>query len=536
VSPVDRVGRLVCAIAAAVLVLGAETALAQAPNIELHELDFYIHVDTLGPDPIATYQAAIDDALGDAQRILQGEQGPVDSPCCSELIRNNSLTQFGTTLDGRDVIDFDNDLAALQAVAGGQPAVFIVDALSMCGGAPAMGAIGCAEAPGGISVVTLGALDRDLFGTTLAHERGHNTGLDHVPNPCDLMRALAGGSCMPAADCTIFRNAATSTSVESCVCFADATSKRADGDACDDGFAGICSGGVCGPIGESASAGLVAAVDPSGGVFFDDLASGSGLTGDWQLDAIFGGGAIPNGLAYAADRGVLYAVQVAGLDGELLEIDPSTGSVTSTTTLTGLPGLISLAYDPGGAGAADDRLLAVDRQPESGVDQIEALVEIDPDDGSATQICQLLDNSNATSFGFFSGLAFDTANDRLLVFEIAVAPGNCPNTLIEHPNDPTVFLSRNPAALGYSADAGLVYLIGNQVSLQTLFTEVDVGVSPDPAVSTTLGIDSMSVGGLAVMPVPEPSSRALAPAALLALFWLRRARRYSTAMRPTPSS
>ena len=301
--------------------------------------------------------------------------------------------------------------------------------------------------------------------------------------------------------------------------------------------------------------GLVGYVIGSGNY---ELATGSGLTGDWQLEATFGAGAIPNGLAYAADRGVLFAVQVAGNDGELLEIDPATGGVTRTTTLGGLPGFISLAYDPGGAGAADDRLLAVDRQvciPPAGMQaclappimeeedcgtQIEELIEIDPDDASVNTLCVLLTNSCVTNFGFFSGLAFDAGNDQLVgAGEAGVLPIPLPSCALGGALPapaPSANLARSQAALGYEASSGLVHMIGNQVVSQTLFTEIDFGASPDPAVSTTLGIDSMAVGGLAAMPVPEPGPRALAPAALLALAWLRRARRYPTSIRPTPSS
>jgi hypothetical protein len=182
---------LAAAIVALSSLIFATQAAAQAPSIELHEIDFYVHVDTLGATPIGDYQTAIDDALVDARLILQGEQGPADSPCCTELTRPSSLVTFGTTGDGLDVIDFGNDLATLRGVAGtGVDAVFIVDAISHCGGVPSPGAIGCAETPGDIEVITLGALDRDLLGATVAHERGHNANLLHsMGSDCDMMRA-----------------------------------------------------------------------------------------------------------------------------------------------------------------------------------------------------------------------------------------------------------------------------------------------------------------------------------------------------------
>lgn len=523
-------------------VFGASVSSAQAPSLALHGLDFYVHVDTLafGSDLLSDYQAAIDDALIDARLILQGEQGPVDSPCCTELTRLVAVTPFGSPGDGLHMIDFGADLPALRAAAGGRDAVFIVDALSFCGGIPAASAIGCAETGGAIQVVTLGAIERDLLGATIAHERGHNAGLDHVTaNDCDMMQPMAGGACLPAEDCVGYRLIATH-SEGTCPCLADAASKLADGSACVEGaLDGSCSGGLCGDNSGEAAAVLVGAVDPLGGLVFDQLATGSGLTGDWQLEATLGGGAIVTGLAYAADRGVLYGVGVAGSDGELIEIDPVSGSFNRTIPLAGLPGLISLAYDPGGAGSADDRLLAVDRQPLlSGPMQIEELIEIDPDDGTFGSLCSLATNSHETALGFYSGLAYDAANDRLLgsggggLFEID--PVDCAQSEIDHPGTApkeTINLARFPGALGYSAAAERVFMFGNQSGSRTLFTVTDAGAVPAPQVSSTLGVDSMTPGGLAAMPIPEPPAGLLGLSALLTLTGLRR---HSTAMRPTP--
>ena len=117
----------------------------------------------------------------DARLILQGTQGPADAPCCTELVPATALTLFGSPGDGLDMIDFDADLPALRAIAGGAPAVFLVTALTTCGGVMAPTAVGCAETPscasppGTVSVVTLGALSLDLLGAAITHERGHNS-------------------------------------------------------------------------------------------------------------------------------------------------------------------------------------------------------------------------------------------------------------------------------------------------------------------------------------------------------------------------
>jgi hypothetical protein len=540
--------RLLEAIALLTTTIVATAATAQSPSLTIHQLDFYVHVDTLASSTLdlAGFQAAIDDAMVDARLILQGEHGPVDAPCCTELRRPNAVATFGVSGDMLDVIDFTNDLAALQAAAGGREAVFIVDALSFCGGVPAAGAIGCAETPGQIQVVTTGALERALLGTTVAHERGHNAGLDHItPNTCDMMQAIAGGSCLPVADCADYRGIGAATA-DTCACHADAVSKLADGSLCTDGgLSGVCSGGVCGESGGEASTRLVAAADPAGGALFDSLVSGSGLTGDWQVETTIGSNDFPTGLAYAPERSTLYGVRTASAsDGELLEIDPTSGAVMRRTTLPGLPGLISLAWDPGAAGPADDRLLAVDRQPQVGDSQIEELIAIDPDDGAVSPVCELVNNSQETSQGFFSGLAYDAANGTLLgngqagLFEISEGSPNCGLAGIDHPGTSSaVNLARGPGALGYSDETGLVFLLGSQSGGQTLYTLVDAGAAPAPFVSTTYGVDTMTLGGLAAMPVPEPGAGPLGVATLATLVTLRRARRsraHSTAMRPAP--
>lgn len=530
-----------CAAIALAITLCAQGAGAQAPNIALHDLDFYIHVDTLGGDPLSSFETRVDEALADARFILQGRQGPVDAPCCTEIIRTGSVQTFGTTGDGYDSIHFTNDEAFLETVAAGRDAVFVVDLLVACGGNLDGTAIGCAETPGSIQVVTTGALDRDLFGATVAHERGHNAGLDHAtPNACDLMLAQAGGSCLPVADCTTFQSAATSTAAATCPCLANASTPLADGAMCTEGAtAGICSGGVCGdPAGEAGVAWIASALDTQSFAFEDRL-RGSGLTGDWQEQSGFGGGARPTGLAYAESRSTLYAVQEDGADGELLELDPDTGAVLSAIPIPGRPGLISLAWDPGGAGSADDRLLAVDRLPPlvEGmvvVQQIEELIEIDPDDGSTSLVCQLVSNSHKTpnGTGFFPGLAYDSANDRLFgngeggLFEIGPPPGCALNAIT--PEDPLASLVHAPGALAYSESTGLTFLLGNQTGPRTLFTVVDGGPGPGAAIETPLGIEERTLGGLAVVPAPEPATGVSAMVAVAAAASLRRLRRPSS--------
>ena len=526
-------------VLAALLV--APGSAAQSPSLELHELDFYLHAGALDGQPLAFYQAALDDALEDARLILRGTQGPVDSPCCTQIVPRAALTLYGDPADGGDLVDFDADLATLRTIAGGTPAVFLVTGLTTCGGEPAPTAVGCAEtpscssAPGTVSVVTLEALALDLLGAAIAHERGHNACLSHTTvEPCDLMNPTLGGACLAASECTRYRDASTTAS-GTCSCQLEPASSQPDGTACDGGsFTGICSGAVCGPVGGEASAQLFAAIDPESSFDpaftpqYDELIAGSGLTGGWAPRAAFPAGVTPTGLAAAPDRGVLYGVQSAGGDGELLELDPETGTVDRTTPLPGLGGLISLAYDPGGPGAADDRLIAVERREPTTApaEQLEVLVSIDPDDGSQETLCNLVSNSQDTRFGFFPGLAYDVSRNRLVgaggggVFEID--PTDCSRSEIVQPGGTRGGdIVRIPAALGYSAEATRVFLIGNQSGPRTLFTVIDQSVEP-AAVTTALGLEGFTPGALAA--VPEPGAGPLGAFALLALAALRRRR------------
>ena len=533
------------AIACALLSLAllAPVAGAQAPALELHALRFLLHEGALEGETLAFYQAALDDALEDARLILQGSQGPSDATCCTELVPTAALSLYGDPEDGGDLVDFDADLPALRAIAGDTPTIFLVSGLTTCGGAPAPLAIGCAETPacaapaGTVAVVTLEALALDLLGAAIAHERGHNSCLGHTTGDlCNLMNATLGGSCLSGAECGAFRAAATAQA-GSCACQVEPFSPALDGLTCEEAsLTGVCSGGVCGAVTSEASARLVMSLDP-GSSFdpafvptYDRFAAASGLTGGWEAPSPFASGIAPSGLAYAPERGVLYGVQDAGLDGTLLEIDPQSGAVERQTALVDLPGLISLAFDPGVAGAADDRLLAVERRAQTNapIQQLEVLVAIDPDDGTHEALCSLVSNSQDTRFGFFPGLTYDTGAGRLVgaggggVFEID--PVDCSRTEILAPTGPNNGdIIRIPAALAYSAAADRVFLLGTQSGPRTLFTVIDQAVVPS-AVTTALGLTGLTPGSLAAVPVPEPGAVPLGLIALCTIWMVRGAR------------
>ena len=534
-------------IAYILIVVGLLTPVAgaaQTPSRELHELRFLLHAAALEGKPLSFYQAALDDALEDARLILQGSQGPSDATCCTELVPAAALSLYGDPADGGELVDFDADLPDLRVLAGAAPTVFLVSGLTTCGGAPAPLAIGCAETPscaappGTVAVVTLEALALDLLGAAIAHERGHNSCLGHTTGDlCNLMNATLGGSCLSGAECGAFRAAATAQA-GTCSCQVEASSPVLDGLTCEEAsLSGVCSGGVCGAPTSEASARLVLSLDPASSFdpafvpSFDQFSAASGLTGGWEAPSPFPAGVAPSGLAYAPGRDVLFGVQDGGADGTLLELDPQSGAVKRQTALLGLPGLISLAFDPGGAGGSDDRLLAVERRAPTNVpiQQREVLVAIDPDDGAHEALCTLVFNSQDTRFGFFSGLAYDAAAGRLVgaggggVF--AIDPVDCSTTEILAPagtNNGDII--RIPAALAYSAAADRVFLLGNQSGPRTLFTVLDHAVVPS-AVTTALGLTALTPGSLAAVPVPEPHGVILGLAALCAVTTVRRARR-----------
>ena len=72
--------------------------------------------------------------------------------------------------------------------------------------------------------------DFDAFPQVLAHERGHNTCLDHVApgNQCLLMQAVSGGGCLSSQECGKFAAAAGGQS-GTCGCYSSASSYAADG-------------------------------------------------------------------------------------------------------------------------------------------------------------------------------------------------------------------------------------------------------------------------------------------------------------------
>ena len=164
---------------------------ASAPAVDLHELNWYVHVDLIdvgSGEDLAYWQSVIDASVASGNGLLEGGQGPFDQPCCTRLGRSVSVTTFGTPTDGLDVVDSAEDQEAISNAGGPGSNAFLVDSMTHCGvSAPA--AVGCAIKPDSCSnnddpdlwmIVTVESLDSETLPMVIAHERGHNACLPHV--------------------------------------------------------------------------------------------------------------------------------------------------------------------------------------------------------------------------------------------------------------------------------------------------------------------------------------------------------------------
>jgi hypothetical protein len=531
-------------IAIAALALLLATGASAAPAANLHEIKWFVHVDLIdggaGMD-LAFYESMLDEALADARLLVEGHQGPVDTVCCSRFEKEEhspgvTLTTFGTTGDGLDVID-TGETATIAGIGGSGSRGFIVDSINDCAGAPA---IGCASLPGCGGgpdddptyhlIVTLDAADSGVLGLVIAHERGHNACLEHVASdPCELMRSSVAGGCLSASECSSFTDARQTTG-DSCACHADVGAGDPEpienAIACSDGGgSGVCSGGVCDSASGDAGVELLAAGGPESpsGATTDDALRLSGLPGGWTDIGDLGSSL--RGLAFDPDAEVLYGIADGGLsDDTLVIVDPDTGTISSTVgTITGYDDLTSLAFDPGAtSGSSDDRLLALTTDG-----SFEDLIEIDPSDGSPTFIEGLATSPSGSNA--FEGLAYDSLNDKLYtagftfdgLWEIDLAscgnPGFCAVTEIAG-----IDITRIDPSLAYSRDSGRLYQVGGQTSSQILYDTIDATTFET---SSRIGLDGFTPGGLAALPAPEPTTSLMLAAGSLLLAGLARRRR-----------
>jgi hypothetical protein len=528
-------------IAVAFAVLVAATSSSAAPTNDLQNLTWFV-VQGIGQgENLAFYQGVIDTGLVEAQLLLQGNQGPADVPCCTD-IRRAAITQvaLSTLQDVDSATDYD-DMDDICNQQGGGSCAFLVDSITFCGGF-SPGTIGCADTPSCASnvpddnptltlVVSLDALAGGAFAQTLVHERGHNACLTHVAaNPCQVMQSATGGGCLSAAECGHYRDAGNATG-GACQCHTDALATAADGSACSEVASGLCSGGVCGAAGSDASVVLLAAGGPESveGAATDDPLRISGLSGGWTDLGSFSGATQILGLEYAPGRDRVYGVTSADA---LVTIDPVTGAQLATIgTLPATgdffvpPDVVplsvrydGLAFDPGAtASPADDQLYLV-RQPESCDDSdfcFSQIVSVDPDTAATTFVGDL----DTGFFDGFQGLAFDGLRGRLYasaggsvgIWEIDLA---CPFefcSVIDVAGEPRI-----ESSLAYDAATDRLYLVGTQSGGRLFYDSFDAETFEH---DEAIGIDGFTPGGLAA---PEPSAFATGITVLVALTWLRR--------------
>jgi len=522
-------------LALSLLVLVALVPVASAnaaPTKNVHNMDWFVHIDlidaTAGMD-LAFFQALIEDRLREADRLVQGHQGPVDNGCCVEL-DPVTVTTFGTPGDGIDVIttDIELDLVLGGAAAAG---AYLVESVWYCTSF-SMSIRGCAISPGTNLVVGLEADDTQFLPTTMAHERGHNGGLSHVTaNPCELMAESGGGGCLSVSECNSFIADADTTS-GTCECLDDTLGGPpvSVGTACTDpigGGAGVCNGGGCGPSTGPAGSRLLAS-GGTGAAFGNSpntLLEVSTLTGDWDSTGAFG--VEINGLAYDEANDVLYGIEARAGDDALVIIEQATGTVTSTVgVLAGRAKVIALAFDPQPAG---DRLFAIENDdmifsflcsdPEINLpgDCASELFEIDPTTGVQTNLGEI----NALLItGGVQGLAWDDANSVLYAATPAgldtVSLASCSgSSCVNTPLDGVFY---DPVSLAYDAVSGRVVRVGHNGFGATREDVFDPTGSETPRVR---GLDVLTAGGLAAKAVPEPGTVLGLTAGMLTLAALR---------------
>ena len=497
---------------------------ASAPAVDLHELNWYVHVDLIdvgSGEDLAYWQSVIDASVTSGNGLLEGGQGPFDQPCCTRLGRSVSVTTFGTAGDGLDVIDSAEDQEAISNTGGSGSNAFLVDSMTHCGGsAPA--AVGCAIKPGSCNnnddpdlwmIVTVESLDSDTLPLVIAHERGHNACLTHVAAAeCQLMQGTiytpGMTGCMTGSECNNYRAARTTTSSGlECGCYDNAGGLLADGAICAEVAGGLCSGGLCGSFADDAGVGLIAAAAPgtSSGGPPDDALRISALKGEWTTLAQFAPAADDvRGMAYDSDSETLYGVVPTVFADSIVTIDPLTGMISSIagTIENGAAEIVSMAYDPGSTSASgDDRLIVIEVGGPIG-----EVRWIDPASPSTTH---LLGSLNWTSPELFSGLAYDSIEDKLFaatpfkpdgLFEIDLT--SCPPSPCDSAQVPGAGLFRDDASLGFSPTSGMLYLVGTLdfgSERRTFYNVVDptTGMSVE-----TLSLDVFTPAGLAAVPEP----------------------------------
>ncbi len=513
-------------------------------NVDLHTLTWYVHADLVtATEDLDYWQGVLDAAVAEANALVEGGNGPFDTPCCSRMDRSVSVATFGSAGDGLDVLDSFADQSFLNGFGAGSIA-FLIDSITYCGGS-SPNAIGCAELPGCNPnpnddpalwmAVTVDSFGLGVLPQVIAHERGHNACLHHVSsNVCQIMQGSiatpGNGGCFTWSECTAFRNARTnSVSGQQCGCHASAGVPEPDGSVCTEAAFGLCSGGLCGEGLGDAGVELVASANPgSAGIPLpDDALAVSPLTGDWSTlgqisptaDDVFG-------LAFATDSSTLYGVVPTLADDRIVTLDPATGNLIANvgTIANGSAEIIAMAYDPGDTAApGDDRLIMNEVAGGTGT-----LIWVDPASPSVPNVYGTIPTGAPEDY---RGLAYDSRQD-LLFAATPFANGLYSIDLSTCSPSPCIRSQLLGAdarvengSLSYSAETGLLYQIGTQYGGTRTFYDV-IDPTTGERISTR-SLDVLTPGGLAV--VPEPGVTLGLAAGVAALVRAGRRRRQSRA-------
>ena len=143
--------------------------------------------------------ADADKILGDATTVLQTNDGAGDVACATAFGRTGDVTAF---TEGDGSIDSAAEFNALVALPGH---IKIVNQINWCG-ALIPNVIGCAPVPGNSLAVV--RFTPSLEGILLAHEYGHNKGLNHRnDDPNAVMNGTIGATHLRvnASECTAYQ-------------------------------------------------------------------------------------------------------------------------------------------------------------------------------------------------------------------------------------------------------------------------------------------------------------------------------------------
>ena len=499
------------------------TRVAAAPAVDLHELNWYVHVDLINigaGEDLAYWEGVIDAAVASANGLLEGGQGPFDQPCCTRLGRSVSATTFGTSGDGLDVINSAQDLNAVTGSGGAGSNAYLVDSMTYCEGS-SPSALGCAIRPGCNNngnddpnlwlIVTVESFDAGTLAVVVAHERGHNSCLSHTTAAeCQLMQGTIFspglGGCLTSTECSQFQSGRTTTSSGlECGCHDGGGGLLGDGTLCTEVAGGLCSGGLCGPFAGDAGVRLIAAAAPGTSVGGppDDALRISALKGEWTTLAQFAPTSDDvRGMAYAYDSQTLFGVVPTVSDDSIVTIDSVTGLILSTvgTITNGAAEIVSMAYDPGATNdPSDDRLIVLEVDGPIG-----SFRTIDPSSPSTTALLGTLEWGSPE---LFAGLAYDSIHDKLFaatpfspdgLYEVDLS--SCPPSPCTSSQVPGAGLGRSDASLGFSPISGMLYLVGTVFSGQRTFYDV---IDPLTGMSVeTLSLDVFTPAGLAAVPEP----------------------------------